>query len=356
MKTLKSEQNINKFVRHLDKIVFNNKKFDLRDTIAITGTPRSGTTWLMEILGVIPGYICLFEPLNPIYFPESIQVGFQSRKYIPPDMDWKEGKDYLRKIFTGNLKPDTTWLGKGDYSKKNFNRIVSNYINQLKPEKLMHQILGDKLIVKSVRLTRLLPWISMRFQLRSTIFIIRHPCAVVASRFNPGISLPTDISRYVNVSFPTKEDILKETSEINIFNRSLLDKLKKIKTQEELLAASWCLDNYIPLSCPKPYPWIVVTYEKLVKEGVIEINRIFNELGEKHVPCSAFKHLKIPSVVTHKNEYKIVKNSDEQLSKWKKSLSKKQIENILDIVSEFGLDFYTEDLEPDYEKIGVKNI
>lgn len=220
----------------------------------------------------------------------------------------------------------------------------------------MHQLLGDKLIVKSVRLNRLLPWVAERFQMRSMIFIIRHPCAVVASRFKPGARLPTDISRYVKVSFPTQEDILKEASEINRLDQGLLDKLKRIKTQEELLAASWCLDNYIPLSYQKPYPWIVVTYEKLIKDGEKEINRLFNEIGEKHVPHSAFQHLKIPSVVTHKNEYKIVTNADEQLSKWKKSLSKKQIENILSIVSDFGLDFYTEDLEPDYRKIGVRNI
>jgi hypothetical protein len=353
---LKPEQSVTKIIQRLDKIIFNSKKFDIKDTIVITGTPRSGTTWLMEILGVIPGYIFLFEPLNPIYFPESIEVGFQSRKYLPPDLDWQEGEEYLRKIFTGRLQSDTSWLEKGDYTEKNFNSLVSSFLDQLKPEKLMHQLLGDKLIVKFVRLNRLLPWVAKRFQLRSMIFIIRHPCAVVASRFKPGYRLPTGISKYVKVSFPTRDDILNEASEIKGLSQGLLDGLKSIKAQEELLAASWCLDNYIPLSYPKPYPWIVVTYEKLMKEGEKEINRIFDEIKEKNVPRSAFQHLKIPSIVTHKSEHEIVTNADEQLSKWKKSLSEKQIENILRIVSDFGLDFYTEDLEPDYGNIGVREI
>jgi hypothetical protein len=351
MKMLKPEQSINNIVHRLDKIIFRSKKFNIKDTILISGTPRSGTTWLMEIFEVIPGYISLFEPLNPIYFPESIKVGLQSRKYLPPDVDWPEGEEYLRKIFTGCIQSDTSWLEKGDYTKKNFNSLVHGYMDQLKPENLFHQLLGEKLIVKSVRLNRLFPWIAARFQLRSMIFIIRHPCAVVASRFKPGARLPTDISRYVRVSFPTQVDILNEASEIKGLDEGLLDRLKSIKTQEELLAASWCLENYVPLSHPKPYPWIVVSYEKLVKDGEKEINRIFNEIGEKHIPSSAFKHLRIPSVVTHKSEYKIVTKADEQLSKWKKSLSKKQIENILSIVSDFGFDFYTEDLEPEYRKI-----
>ena len=39
-----------------------------------------------------------------------------------------------------------------------------------------------------------------------------------------------------------------------------------------------------------------------------------------------------------------------------KNLSEKQIERILSIVSDFGLDFYMDDIEPDYGNIGVKSL
>lgn len=344
-----------KTIQHLNKVIFNSKKFDIRDTIILTGSPRSGTTLLMEILGVIPGYASLFEPLNPIYYPESIEVGFQSRTYLPPNIDWQEGKKYLQKVFTGDLTYNSSWLEKGDYSKQNFNSIVSGYLGQLKPEKLMHQLLGSKLIVKFVRLNRLLPWVAERFQLRSMIFIIRHPCAQVASRFKPGQKLPSDLLPNMK-PFPTQDEILDEASKIEGLDHSLLNRLKKIDTLEEILAASWCLDTYVPLSYPKSHPWTVVTYEKLIKDGENEIIRIFNEIGEKNVPRSAFRHLKIPSMVTQKNDHNLVRRADEQLSKWKKSLSEKQIERILKIVSAFGLDFYTENLEPDYENISIRDI
>ena len=51
---------------------------------------------------------------------------------------------------------------------------------------------------------------------------------------------------------------------------------------------------------------------------------------------------------------KVVGKTKEQSAKWKKFLSDEQIKRILSIVSDFGLDFYTEDIEPDYENIGVK--
>jgi hypothetical protein len=40
-----------------------------------------------------------------------------------------------------------------------------------------------------------------------------------------------------------------------------------------------------------------------------------------------------------------------QLSKWKRHLTSDQIDRVLGITHSFGIDWYTEDLEPDYEKL-----
>ena len=351
---MKPENSVIKFVQHLDKKIFSSKKFDIKDTIILTGSPRSGTTLLMEILGTLPEYTTLFEPLNPVYYPEVTNVGFQSRTYLPPTENWIEGEEYLQKIFTGNLIYDSSWLQKGDYSKQNFNEIISSYIDQMKPEKLMHQLLGNKLIVKFIRLNRLLPWVAERFQLRGMFFIIRHPCAVVASRFKPGQKLPPEISQKVK-PFPTPKEIFIEASQIEGLDKRLLNRLKDIKTREEIIAASWCLDNYVPLSYLKPYPWTTVVYEKFIKDSENELARIFNKIGEK-VPRLAYRNLKLPSNVTHEKDQKLVAKTEVQISKWKESLTEKQIERILSIVSAFNLDFYTEEIEPDYDNICIKDL
>ena len=321
-------------LHHFDKIVFANKEIDIKDTILVAGTPRSGTTWLMEVMAAIPRYTYLFEPLQPRWFPESVKVGFQSRPYLPLNADWPEGEEYLRKTFTG--------------------RVVSlrpSY--QLKPEMIMYRLLSDKLAIKSVRLNRLLPWIARKFQLRKIIFIIRHPCAVVASQIKTGYcGYRPPYPPYIDI-FPNLENILDEASKIDGLDSELLNRLRRIKTQEEILAAVWCLDNYVPLSLPKPYPWTTVIYEKLVKEGEKEVERLFNEIGETGIPQSMNRHLKLPRILTLERELKVVTKADQQLSKWKKALSEKQIDRILKIVSDFGLDFYTEELEPDYKNISI---
>lgn len=316
---------------YIDGIISRRKKIEIQDTILIAGTPRSGTTWLMEILGTIKGYTYLFEPLQPAWFPESRKIGFDSRTYIPYETDWAEGEDYLKKVFSG--------------------RIVSNLpLYGSKPKMAIRRLFGDKLIIKAVRMNRLLPWIAERFQIHSIVYIIRHPCAVVASQLKTKFYGYNSGSPPYRSIFPTRDMVLNDAYKIDILDSERVERIKKIKTQEEILAAIWCLDNLIPLSSPKKHLLTTVIYEKLIRYGEAEINRLFSEI-EEDIPESAYKNLKIPSILTMRDEIKTVKNVDKQLSKWKSYLSKIQIEKILNIVSDFGLDFYTEKAEPNYENI-----
>ncbi len=322
-------------LHYFDKLVFKSKKMDSKDTILLVGTPRSGTTWLMEIFRTLPGYLSLFEPVNPIFFPESYEVGFKPRKYLPAENNWSEGKEYLLKTFTG----------------KTYTRVP---LYQLNPEMIMNRILGNKLIVKAIGLNRVLPWIAKTFDLRGIFFIIRHPCAVIASQLKTGYCGYHQYSSPYSDIFPTLDNVLEEASEIPEIDDKILNRLKNIKTQEEILAAIWCLDNYVPLTYKKPYPWIFVVYEKIITEGESEIRQLFTKIGEENIPKSAIQKLNIPSMLAPRDELKVVKNSSKQLSKWKKNLTKKQIDRILSIVYDFGLDFYTEEIEPDYENKYLK--
>jgi hypothetical protein len=329
-----------KIIQNFHNSIFGSKKIEMKDTILIVGAPRSGTTWLMEILATLPEYTYIFEPLNPIWCPESFEVGFRSRTYLSSDSKWQEGKDFLRKTFTGQI---------ANLAIKD--SIILSFLTDISIKNTMSQLTGNKLIVKSVNMNRFLPWIAKQFQLRNIFFIIRHPCAVVASQLKSGLCGYRPSSPPYKDIFPTPDIILDEASKINELDTDIIDKLKKIKTREEILAAAWCLDNYILLSHPKPHPWSLIFYEKLVKDGEKEIIRIFNEIGEKRIPKKAFKNLKKPSMVIMKEELKSIIKPELQLSKWKGNLSEDQINIILQIVSDFGLDLYTEKLEPKYEKI-----
>jgi hypothetical protein len=214
---------------------------------------------------------------------------------------------------------------------------------------LINRIFSNKLIIKSVRITRLLPWVEKRFELKKIYFIIRHPCAVVASQLKTGyVGYHNENPPYNNRN-PTLKEIIKEATEINFIKQGLIEKLKKIDTQEEILATTWCLDNIVPLN-QKSRRWDTLIYEKLVTKGESELESIFEKIGEKKSLRSALDQMKIPSLLTQNDAKDLIKNSNLQLSKWRKILSEKQIERIIKIVNDFDLNFYTEDIEPDYGK------
>jgi hypothetical protein len=341
MKNKMSNSNLSsRVIQNLNNIIFSKKPIDIRDTILVAGSPRSGTTWFAYILSNIPKYTYIFEPLNPIWFPESYKVGFKSRSYLLSNIQWQEGENYLRKIFTGNIANLPIKDNKVFDLLKGFS--IKNSINNL---------FGTKLIVKSTNMNRMLPWISKKFNLRTIFLIVRHPCACISSQMKSGLyGYRSSSPPYIDIK-PTKKIILDEIKEMKELNEKIKSKIKNIEKIEEILATVWCLDNNIILTQKKPYPWKIVFYEKLIKEGKSEIKNVFNEIGEKNIPKSTFYKFRKPSVVTMKEDKKFLHKPKKQLSKWREYLSDKQISRILKILSYFEIDFYSEKIEPNYEKI-----
>lgn len=128
----------------------------------------------------------------------------------------------------------------------------------------------------------------------------------------------------------------------------LIKFIEKINSDVEILALSWCIDNYIPLSSKYNELWYLVSYESLVVNGVKEVKKIFKALDLNEYE-SAIKRLKVSSFTSEVWSVDHSKVSiNERLSNWKGKLTFDQTRKILNVVNAFGLDFYNNDLEPDY--------
>ncbi len=309
--------------RLIDLIGFNLPiKIDSKETIFISGVPRSGSTWVMELLETLPNYKTLFEPFHIDFFPEIKELDMTPNKYLDPHKTYPKIDDYLKRIISG---------------KKNSKKphIHNSWIAS--------RMLADKLIIKSVRTNRMLPHISKNFQLKQIYLLIRHPCAVINSQIEKW-----GTGYYLKFNQPLPRDfIIKEVLTIPDIknNEKLVKKIKNINSSTELLALIWAVNYLIPLSYKKKINWHIISYEKLLLESKDELEKIFKKIGED-IPEKALKRINKPSGTTS-NNYK--KDINTQLSKWKIQLKDKQIKTILDIISWFGLDFYTEDISPDYE-------
>lgn len=303
------------------------------DAIIVSGSPRSGTTWLMNLLSTLPKYKTIFEALHPFWFPQVRQFGFPPRIYLSPEKDNLLLRRYLKEVFGGIVSPKNPLY----------------YLRDLRSA--CRQISRGRVIAKFINGNRLLPWISERFDIRATYIIIRHPCATISSQLKSGwIGYPKRVESRIkggNINL-LKKIILKEILSIKKFreNLELVEKIKKLDTIEELLAVEWSLDYWIPLTHRDMYEWNLVIYEDLLKNRKNAVQNIFNKIDEP-AWTDAYKSSNVPASTS--SEKRIV--IEKQLIKWKENLTEDQIGRILTVTKWFKLGFYSIKAEPEVNHI-----
>ena len=286
-------------------------RFNQSRAFILTSSPRSGSTWLGQILGVMPKSCTLFEPLHLKEVPEAETAGFSWRTFVNPEEEWPEGETFLNRVFQGKIVND--WTAREMSLRKVYR--------------------SNRLIVKFVRANRLLPWICRRFKVPAPILLLRHPCAVIASQLNYGWKIATrpDIPQYLD-EYPQFRTTLLET-----------------EGAEEYLAALWALDQLPALLYRTPHPWIIVTYEELILRPKETLSKVFEKWNIEIDYSDALSRIKQPSSV-------VSSTGISGITGWKSKLSADQISRVLSTVNSFGLTFYSKYDEPDYDILFSENL
>jgi len=285
--------------------------FDSKQAILIFGSIRSGSTWLAEVLSSIEGHVQVFEPLHPGHVPVIKRVFNYPNPYIPVTESWPEGHSLIKRILSGKL--------------------INSWV--MSQASIRDVLKAKRLVIKFVRGNLLLEWVAVNMKVMTPILVIRHPCAIVASQLSKGWN--SGIKRQLNHPYLDRYPEIRE-------------RCADLSEPEEVAALTWCIRYHAPLMAQHPYPFLLVSYEKLVRDGRQELERIFKALD---IPLGreAISHLYKPSDTVVENS-QIVMGRD-PLAGWKEKLSQVQIDNILAVLKIFDLDFYSEKLEPDYEKM-----
>jgi len=260
-----------------------NKNYDTSDTIVVCGAPRTGTTWLAEVLNCIPDSTILWEPLHVLQVPEVSETGLSWRTEIQQNSSWPEAEELFRKILSGELQ----------------NKWTMSRSRHRKDEYTKHWI------VKFVRANRLLRWLCDNFSTRPPILLVRHPCAVVAS------TLRTTWAKQQNFRGITE---------------------------------NWCEDYARLLGLDIPHPWKLVCYEHLAKQPQKQFENIFKAIGVE-IPNSYMDFVNNPSSTVFKNT--ALANDLDPLSQWQSDLSVAEISEILHITRSYGITLYNKSVEPD---------
>jgi hypothetical protein len=286
-----------------------NPDYDLRDTVLVVGWARSGTTWLAEAISAIPNSAILFEPLHTERVPEAAAAGFPTPELLAPGEGSPSQKAFMDRVLRG--------------------RVLNWWTCSCSP--LGRAIRPNVWIVKEIQANYLLEWILGTFPVRRAVLIVRHPCATIASRLAQGWAPNAGQTKVKQGA------VRRKFPELDALCRNRDDPF-------EAMATRWCLMNYVPLRL-RPRPFHVVAYESLATRGVQDLAPIFADWGLE-MPVALERSLGRASATT-----KAGGGQGQRIDTWKRTLNADQIARVLQVVRDFGMDFYTDDPEPDYDRL-----
>ena len=268
---------------------------ELRRTVLLAGSARSGTTWVEEVIDHAHDHRVLFEPFHTRYVPEV--AGWRTRQYIRPgDRD-----PYY-------LQP-ATLIANG--------RVRGKWVDQAN-----RRWMSRKRLIKEVRGQLFLRWFATEFPEVPVILLLRHPCAVVESRVRLGweaelgdlLAQPKLVEDYLG---PVAEEMAAETDE---FARHVW---------------LWAAENSVPLRQFAPGEVIVVFYEDLLREPEREMDRLLSWVGDA-ATAEVLAASARPSA--RSADKQTVRSGEERLNAWRGGVSRAQTGRAVEILARFGLD------------------
>lgn len=295
-------------VKNVIKSISNIHRPNGEPNVFLFSTPRSGSTWLMELIWSQPGFKCCNEPLNlrkPLI-----------RQYLGIS-EWQ-----------GLCRQDAT---QAFY--RYFQAICEGRISFMNPNPLhrYYRPMTRRIVFKIIHGGEdRINWFRDTFNGR-IVYLLRHP-------------IPVSLSREV---YPTL-DVFRNTDYRRHFTEEQLQYARKIVdsgTKLERGVLAWCLQNAVPLR-EVSQDWAVISYEQLVLDPRPVIEYLALKLSlpkpERMINCLA-----IPSASNGKSDtqtQQIVQRGVERRSvlveKWRRKVDQAEERCAMDILKRFHLDAY----------------
>jgi len=274
----------------------------------------------------------LFEPLHPIGVKTAIPFAYH---YIKANSDAPELKIFMDRVFSDDMhslwanyriRPDRfnvfRYGPKGAlFNLLKFKKHYRRYSNNNKKGR----------VVKFIRANLMLPWLVQQYQL-PTILMVRHPCAVIASRFRlPRVDwgAKTALDRY-----RANENVLHLIADR--FNVDITEPMSAVSA----MACVWCIENVLPVEWAADAGYKVIAYEHLLAQPETEWPGLVRMLGLKVTPGREI--LELPSQQVALNMLNNV-FTPKHLDKWCDQLKSDDMDAIAIMLNRFGCAFYSVD-------------
>jgi len=193
--------------------------------LIITGSARSGTSWLSEVIARQFRYRMLFEPEHEFNTEKGELI---CDKWIKAKQDSPEANKYLSKVFSNRV--DIDWIAQ---------------ISNRKYKMHLWPFIPKKYIIKFVRANLSAKYMNKAFQI-PVLHIIRNPYDTLASQQRVKFPWLYDL-KY----FKKQDDLVALVKEHFDFDITKTDSYNNL----EILTLRWCLENILPLQVLEPYQY-----------------------------------------------------------------------------------------------------
>ena len=301
--------------------------------VLVTGSPRSGTTWVGRMLAASSQLYYIHEPFNPDYGPGYGICNFKfdhHQAYITEDNE-KEYYRPVRKMIEGRYNFYAAIL-----ASRSINDVKKEWSQ--KRQFLKYRRKHTLPLIKDPVALMSAGWLARRFDI-NVIVMIRHPAAFVSSM------------KRLNWHFDPSRWVLSQPLLLRDYLSPLEDRLKLLKESKsdiiEEAALMWKAMYFVVLKYKIEYPdWIYLRHEDLSRNPVGQFKKLFRMLGldftdEVRELIVEYSNESNPS---HSKGFdKSIKlNSRKVISHWKSVLSAQEVKRIKKIVEELSKYYYSD--------------
>lgn len=283
---------------------------ELRRSVLVSGAPRSGTTWLGNVVAEMTGWPWMEECTGSTRNPGLRELhGWNGRPFRDPDADDPTLATDLEQVLTGR------YLGPG---------LV--FMNRQNTIGLWSR---RPMICKLIDVSLMLPWIAEHLEWLRIVQIVRHPFDVAASRH----ALPaTSWSRDTALTEPYLDFIAAHPE---------YDGQREFSSPAEVQVATWAIehawlrDNMASL---RRVHWI--RYEDLRRDPGEEVGRLAAYLGLPTVEPERLTSIRQPSRTTNTETSSLGQRS---APVWQERYDRALLDRMEAIVAHYGYPFYGPD-------------
>ena len=292
------------------KSIVNIHRGDGRPDVFVFTMPRSGSTWLMELIGDQPGFKTCSEPLNVRLPLVREHLGASSWHHLHEPWLEEPLRQYIQAFREGRL----------------------HFLDPIPFRSTPYRFWSNRIVFKIVHGgEERIEWFRRTFA-GKIVYLLRHPIAV---------SLSHEVLPRLNayVESPYRENF---TAEQLSFAKSVIEGGDALS--QGVLA--WCFENAVPLR-DRREEWAVVTYEQLVLEPRPVIEHVIERLDLAD-PQRMLGRLNKASGVKEKSDpatRRLLDQADQEsrrklVEKWQSKVAPDTARRAMDILARFGISAY----------------